>query len=62
MDNTFCVSNLDSTDRIDPRILKMRPDVKFYLPVGFEQYALQEVFEPNKYRRFMGKFMYSVKK
>lgn len=55
MDDTICVSNLDSKDKIDPGILKKEADIKFYLPVGFEQYTLQEVFEPNHYRRFMGK-------
>ncbi|EFN87980.1 Laccase-4 [Harpegnathos saltator] len=52
-DDTICVSNLDSKEKIDKRILEKEPDLKFYLPVGFEQYTLQEVFEPNHYRRFM---------
>ncbi|XP_014471746.1 PREDICTED: laccase-4-like [Dinoponera quadriceps] len=53
LDDTICVSNLESKAEIDKRILKKEPDMKFYLPVGFQQYTLQEVFEPNHYRRFM---------
>lgn len=55
LDDTICVSNLDSKDKIDKDILKKEADVKFYLPIGFEQYTLQEIFEPNHYNKFMGK-------
>ncbi|XP_032673769.1 laccase-4-like [Odontomachus brunneus] len=53
LDDTICVSNLDSKNEIDERILQKEPDLKFYLPVGFEEYTQQEVFEPNYYRKFM---------
>lgn len=55
MDDTLCVSNLDSIGTIDKGILQPEADIKFFLPVGFYQYTLQELFKPNQYSRFMGK-------
>jgi hypothetical protein len=55
LDDTLCVSNLDSIEPIDKDILLPEPDIKFYLPVGFYQYTSQEVFQPNQYAKFMGK-------
>lgn len=53
--STVCVSDLDSIEEIDEGILRREPDIKFYLPVGFYQYTLSELFRPNHYDRFMGK-------
>ncbi|XP_012225378.2 uncharacterized protein [Linepithema humile] len=46
-ENTICVSNLNSIGPIDKNILQQEPDLKFYLPVSFYQYAPQEFFQPN---------------
>ncbi|CAL1684660.1 unnamed protein product [Lasius platythorax] len=49
----ICVSELDSVDPIDEGILRPEADIKFYLPVGFYAYTLQELFQPNQYDKFM---------
>ncbi|XP_072743934.1 uncharacterized protein [Anoplolepis gracilipes] len=50
----ICVSELDSLEpKIEEGILRPEPDIKFYLPVGFYAYTLQELFQPNQYDRFM---------
>ncbi|KAM0733524.1 Laccase-1 [Formica fusca] len=53
LDDKICVSQLDSIEPIDKRILQPEPDIKFYLPIGFYLYTLQELFQPNQYDRFL---------
>ncbi|XP_050461961.1 uncharacterized protein LOC126856957 [Cataglyphis hispanica] len=49
----ICVSELDSIEPIDKGILRPEPDIKFYLPIGFYSYTLQELFQSNQYDRFL---------
>ncbi|EFN74335.1 Laccase-4 [Camponotus floridanus] len=49
----ICVSDLASVEPIDKDILRFEPDLKFYLPIGFYAYTLQELYQPNTYDKFM---------
>lgn len=55
--DAICVSQLKSALEIDRGILAEKPDVKIFLPFRFYLYRPEELFQPNTYNRFLGKFV-----
>jgi len=55
-EDAICVSQLKNARRIDQGILQQRPDVKIFLPFRFLFYRPEEVFQPQTYNRFLGKY------
>jgi len=54
--DAVCVSNLKSAKPIDKAVLAERPDVKIFLPFRFYIYEPKNLFIPNTYNRYLGKF------
>lgn len=54
--DAVCVSHLKYPSKIDKGVLVERPDVKIFLPFRFFFYRPEEIFAPNTYNRFLGKF------
>lgn len=54
--DAICVSQLKSAQEIDRGLLAEKPDVKIFLPFRFFVYRPEELFQPNTYNRFLGKF------
>ena len=57
--DAICVNQLkDASKRTlqDPGLLQEKPDVKIFLPFRFYLYRPEELFQPNTYNRFLGKF------
>jgi len=55
-EDAICVSQLKNARHIDQGILQQRPDVKIFLPFRFLFYRPEEVFQPQTYNRFLGKY------
>jgi hypothetical protein len=55
-DDAICVNQLKNANPIDPALLQEKPDVKIFLPFRFYLYRPEELFQPNTYNRFLGKF------
>lgn len=55
--DAICVSNLKNAKKQDRSILIEKPDVKIFLPYRFHFYKVGDVFKPNTYNRFLGKFL-----
>lgn len=55
-EDAICVSQLKNAHPIDEGLLQERPDVKIFLPFRFLFYRPEEVFQPNTYNRYLGKF------
>lgn len=53
-DDAICVTNLKNAAEIDESILHERPDVKIFLPFRFYIYNIPELFQANKYQRYLG--------
>jgi hypothetical protein len=59
--DAVCVSNLKNAKKIeDPEILQERPDVKIFLPFRFYFYRVEELFRPQTYNKFLGKYRIKV--
>lgn len=58
--DAICVSQLKSAQEIDRGILSEKPDVKIFLPFRFYVYRPEELFQPNTYNRFLGKFAMNI--
>lgn len=59
--DAICVNQLkDASKRTlqDPGLLQEKPDVKIFLPFRFYLYRPEELFQPNTYNRFLGKFTF----
>lgn len=54
--DAVCISQLKNARSIDQSLLKERPDVKIFLPFRFLFYRPEEIFQPNTYNRYLGKF------
>lgn len=55
-DDAVCVSQLRNAKKIDEALLQERPDVKIFLPFRFLFYRPEQLFAPNTYNRFLGKY------
>lgn len=52
----ICVSQLRNAGKVDQGILQERPDVKIFLPFRFYFYKPAELFKPDTYNSFLGKY------
>lgn len=61
--NAICINQLKFGKKTDADVLKERPDVKIFLPFKFHIYDVNELFNPGRYQRYMGKFpsLFSLK-
>lgn len=57
--DAICVSNMKSARPVDEALLVERPDVKIFLPFRFFFYRPEELFTPNTYNKYLGKFYIS---
>lgn len=55
--DAICVSNLKNAKKQDEGVLTDRPDVKIFLPFRFYFYRVEELFTPQTYNRYLGKFI-----
>lgn len=55
-DDAICVNQLKNAKAIDPALLQEKPDVKIFLPFRFYLYRPEELFQPNTYNRFLGRY------
>jgi hypothetical protein len=61
-DDAICVSQLKNAHEVDQGILQEKPDVKIFLPFRFYLYRPEELFQPNTYNRYLGKYkIYTLK-
>ncbi|KAK1135838.1 hypothetical protein K0M31_000410 [Melipona bicolor] len=49
----ICISKLKSGTPIDEGLTQLKTDLQFYIPVGFINYDLKELFQPNRYDTFL---------
>lgn len=59
-EDAICVNQLRDAGKktaADPELLQGKPDVKIFLPFRFYLYRPEELFQPNTYNRYLGKFI-----
>jgi hypothetical protein len=54
-DDAICVSQLKNALDIDKGVLRLKPDIKIFLPFRFHLYTPEDLFAPHTYNRHLGK-------